>query len=73
MTWLARIALVAAAVGVMYMEGSYQRSPGIWFAVAWGLMMAAVFVHVPTLSQLLGTHHCSCDKPECCGSCPPRQ
>lgn len=73
MTWLARIALVASAVGLIYMESSYQRSPGIWFAIAWCLMMSAVFVRLPMLRQLLGEHHCSCDKPECGGSCPPRQ
>lgn len=41
MIWLARLALVAAGVAVMWVEGQHQPAPGVGFAIALALLMAA--------------------------------
>lgn len=42
MNRLARIAAALAGVGVMYVEGQHQPSPGIGFAIGMALIMGAV-------------------------------
>lgn len=44
MIWLARIALAAAGVGVMAWEGSHQSAPGVGFAIALALILAACMI-----------------------------
>lgn len=44
MIWLARLAMVLAGVGIMYLEGGHQPSPGVGFAVATGLILAAPLI-----------------------------
>lgn len=44
MIWLARIALALAAVGIMWVEGSYQPGPGVGFAIALALLLAAAMI-----------------------------
>lgn len=41
MIWLARIALGLAGVGVMWVEGQHQPSPGVGFAIGLALLLAA--------------------------------
>lgn len=42
MTRLARVAAALAGVGVMYLEGQHQPSPGIGFAIGMALIMGTV-------------------------------
>lgn len=44
MIWLARLALAACGVGVMAWEGSQQSSPGVGFALALVLFVAAAMI-----------------------------
>lgn len=51
MTWLVRIAMVAAGVGIMYLEGQHQPSPGIGFAIAMALIMGAALWGADTIRK----------------------
>jgi hypothetical protein len=42
MRLLARVLLALGAVGIMYVEGQHQPSPGVGFAVAMFMMIMSV-------------------------------
>lgn len=41
MIWLARLALAACGVAVMWTEGQHQPAPGVGFAIALAFLLVA--------------------------------
>lgn len=44
MTWLLRIVMVLAGIGIMYLEGQHHETPGVGFAIGMALIMGAALV-----------------------------
>lgn len=44
MIWLSRLALIAAGIGIMWVEGQHQPSPGVGFAVALAFLLGAAMI-----------------------------